>query len=324
MAPTDPMGAAVPLDPVIASVLDMMAANGAPAMSTGTPEQAREGFRQMTVGLRDPATLAEVASAEDGTVDGAVGQIRSRTYRPTVSGNCPTLLFIHGGGFVIGDLDTHDDHARRLCHDVGAVVVSIDYRLAPEAPFPAGYDDCAAAYRWLVAHVSELGGDPQRLAVAGDSAGGNLAAAVAIVARDEALPLAAQLLLYPAVDFAESDAYASRAQNAEGFFLTSDDMRWFGDNYLPDPSAAGDVRASVLRTPSLEGVAPAIVATAEYDPLRDEGEAYGKALADAGVQVVSHRYDGLIHGFFGLGPISPACAAAVTELCADLKGLLAG
>ena len=312
----------MPLDPVLASVLEMMAANGAPSLASGTPERARAGFRAMTVDLRDPATLAQVGSVEDGSVPGPAGAVPVRTYRPEGDAPHPTIVFFHGGGFVIGDLDTHDDHARLLSRDVDAVVVSVDYRLAPETPFPGGYDDCLAAYRWVVEHVADLGGDVHRIAVAGDSAGGNLAAAVALAARDAGLPLRAQLLLYPAVDFVQGDTHASRVQNAEGYLLTAEDMRWFGDHYLADVAHAEDPRASVLKAPDLSGVAPAVVATAEYDPLRDEGDAYAAALEAAGVPVVHRRYDGLIHGFFGLGPISPACASAVSELCADLAGLL--
>ena len=312
----------MPLDPVLASVLDLMAASGSPSLASGSPEQARAGFRAMTVGLRAPGSLAEVGSVEDDTVEALGGPVRVRTYRPATEGPHPTVVFFHGGGFVIGDLETHDDHARLLCRDVDAVVVSVDYRLAPETPFPGGYDDCLAAYRWVVEHAADLGGDVTRLAVAGDSAGGNLSAAVALAARDAGSPLRAQLLLYPSVDLVEGDGHASRVENATGYLLTADDMRWFGDHYLTDVADAEDPRASVLKTPDLSGVAPAVVATAEFDPLRDEGEAYADALEAAGVQVVRRRYDGLIHGFFGLGPISPACAAAVTELCADLKALL--
>jgi len=310
----------VPLDPVIASVLDMMAASGAKSIASGTPEQAREGFRAMTVGLRDPASLAQVGEVSERTITGPAGELPVRVYRPLADGPHPTIVFFHGGGYVIGDLDTHDDHARLLCRDVDAVVVSVDYRLAPEAPFPAGLEDCVAAYRWVVEHAADLGGDVTRLAVAGDSAGGNLSAATAVAARDAGLPLAAQLLIYPGVDFVESQEHPSRIENASGYFLTAEDMAWFGGHYLQG-SAPEDPRASVLRA-DLTGVAPAVVGTAEYDPLRDEGEAYAAALGRAGVAVVQHRYPGLIHGFFGLGPISPACADATAELCADLKALL--
>ena len=312
----------MPLDPPLAAVLDMMGASGAPSLVNGTPEQARAHFRVMTVDLRDPAHLAPVGSIEQGVVPGPAGDVPIRTYRPATEGPHPTVVFFHGGGFVIGDLDTHDDHTRLLCQQVDAVVVSVDYRLAPETPFPGGFDDCLAAYRWVVEHAADLGGDVSRLAVAGDSAGGNLSAAVALAARDAGLPLKAQLLLYPCVDFVESEDHASRVENASGYFLTSEDMKWFGDHYLSDVAHLEDPRASVLKAPDLSGVAPAIVATAEYDPLRDEGEAFAAALEQAGVPVVQHRYDGLIHGFFGLGHVSPACGAAITELCADLKRLL--
>ncbi len=312
----------MPLDPVLATVLDLMAASGSPSLASGTPEAARAGFRAMTVGMRAPGSLAEVGSVEDGVVDGPAGPVPVRTYRPGTGGPHPTVVFLHGGGFVIGDLDTHDDHARLLCRDVDAVVVSVDYRLAPETPFPGGYDDCLAVYRWVVEHAADLGGDVSRLAVAGDSAGGNLAAAVALAARDAGSPLRAQLLLYPSVDLVEGDDHGSRVENATGYLLTAEDMRWFGDHYLSDVAQAEDPRASVLKAPDLSGVAPAVVAVAEFDPLRDEGEAYASALEAAGVPVVRRRYDGLVHGFFGLGPISPACAAAVDELCGDLRSLL--
>ena len=312
----------MPLDPATAAVLQMMADTNAPPMSNGTPEQARAGFRFMTVDLRDPAHLAQVGSIEDRTVPGGAGDVRARVYRPTTPGPHPTIVFFHGGGFVIGDIDTHDDHTRLLCRDVDAVVLSVDYRLAPETPFPGGYEDCLAATLWAVEHAEELGGDPTRVAVAGDSAGGNLSAAVTLGAREQGVGLAAQLLLYPAVDFIESEEHPSRVENAEGYFLTEADMRWFGDHYVPDPGRRSDPYASVLRHPDLTGLPPAVVGTAEYDPLRDEGEAYAAALDKAGVPVTVRRFDGLIHGFVGLGHVSPASAEAARVLCADLKALL--
>ena len=312
----------MPLDPPVKAVLDMLAASGTPmSMRNGGPEQAREGFRTMTYGLRDPATLAPVRSVEDRTVE---GRIPVRIYRPDVDGPVPTVVFLHGGGFVIGDLDTHDDHARLISLLVEAVVVSVDYRLAPEHPFPAGLEDCLAATRWAAASIGELGGDADRLALAGDSAGGNLSAAVALVAQEEGAPrIAAQLLLYPGVDFREDDGlHPSRVENGEGLFLTADDMRWFREQYLHDEAHAGDPRASVLLAPDLTGLPPAVIGTAEYDPLRDEGEAYAAALEAAGVKVVLRRYDGLIHGFFGMGTWSEASAAAVKDICEELRALL--
>ena len=311
----------MPVDPQIAGLLAMMESSGRPPMSTGTPEQAREGFRMLTVGLRDPNTLAPVRAVEPVELSGG---IPARIYRPDVDGPVPTVVFLHGGGFVIGDLETHDDQARLVCAEVGAVVLSVDYRLAPEHPWPAGLEDCLAATRWAFAHVDELGGDPSRVAVGGDSAGGNLSAAVALQLRgDDSARLAAQLLVYPATDFENSVAHPSRQQNGKGYLLTEDDMEWFGEQYVPEGADRRDPRLSVLHAPDLSGLPPAVLATAEYDPLRDEGEAYADALEAAGVTVVRHRYDGMVHGFFGLGPISPAAEEACREICADLKRLLA-
>lgn len=312
----------MPLDPVIASILDLMTSAGVPSIAAGTPEQARHGMRAMTVDVRDPATLAPVRETRELLVPGPAGDLPARLYLPEVAGPVPTVVFFHGGGFVIGDLETHDDHARLLCHQAGVAVLSIDYRLAPEHPFPAAYDDCLAATVWAVAHIDQLGGDADRLAVAGDSAGGNLAAAVALSARDAGITLKAQLLLYPATDFREDETHPSRLENAEGFFLTAEDMAWFGNAYTPDPALRLHPRASVLLAPDLAGVAPAVVCTAEFDPLRDEGNAYAKALAAAGVEVRYTEFAGLIHGFYGLGVYVPAAAEAVAALNADLKDLL--
>jgi acetyl esterase len=306
----------VPLDPDLTWVLAIM--NAGPAAHTGTPAKARADFRAGAVDLRDPATKAQVRAVEETTYPAAEGERAARVYRPFVEGPAPTILFVHGGGFVIGDLDTHDDQARLLCAEVGAVVISVDYRLAPENPFPAGHLDVVSAVRHVVATVDSLGADASRIAIAGDSAGGNLSAGAAVVARDEGLPLAAQLLIYPGTDFSRTE-YPSRVENAEGYFLTVADMEWFDGLYAADPT---DPRASVLLQPDLTGVAPAVVATAECDPLRDEGEAYAAALQRAGVRVVARRYNGLIHGFFGLGHVNNASDKASREICADLKELL--
>jgi acetyl esterase len=312
----------MPLDPATAGVLELLASSGSASMSAGTPEQARAAFRFMTVDLRNPATLAAVRSVDDVVLPGPAGELAARVYRPEADRPLPTVVFFHGGGFVIGDLDTHEDHCRQLAADLPAVVLSVAYRLAPEDPFPAAYEDCLAATGWAGEHVAELGGDAAALVVAGDSAGGNLAAAVALAVRDGGPQLAAQLLIYPAVDFRDGDHHPSRTVNGEGLFLTAADMRWFGDAYVPTIEHRNDPRASVLVSPDLRGVAPAVVLTAEYDPLRDEGEAYADALQSAGIDVDLRRYDGLIHGFFGMGPVSPAAAAAVQDGCAALRALL--
>jgi acetyl esterase len=312
----------MPLDPQIAGLLQLMEQLGAPPLSNGTPVDARAGMRAMAVDMRDPTTLAPVRSVENATVPGPAGELPIRTFRPEADGPVPTVVFFHGGGYVIGDLDTHEDQTRLLCRDVGGVVVSVDYRLAPEAKFPAGYDDCLAATRYVAEHIDDFGGDSSRLVVAGDSAGGNLAAAVAIACRDAGGPaLAAQLLIYPTVDFDADGGYPSRVENAEGYFLTEADSLWFHDHYVPADFDVNDVRASVIRA-DLRGVPPAVVGTAEFDPLRDEGDAYAEKLREAGVEVRLHRFPGLIHGFYAFGGVSAAAAEAVRTLNADLRELL--
>jgi acetyl esterase len=315
----------VPVDPNVANLLQLIAAAGRPEIWQSTPADARAGLRTLMVDFRDPSTLAPVRSVTDATV---AGSIPVRVYRPEVDGPVPTVVFFHGGGFVIGDLDTHDGVCRLLSKDVGAVVVSVDYRLAPEHRFPAAVEDADAALRWVVDHVDEYGGDRARIAVAGDSAGGNLAAVAAQLAHADGIELAAQLLVYPAVDFL-SDDYPSRIENAEGYFLTLKDSHWFAEQYTGHRAAdprdvefASDRRLSPLLAPSLAGLPPAIVATAEYDPLRDEGDAYAAALEKAGVRVDHRCFPGLIHGFYGLEQMSPAIADATAWINARLKDLL--
>ncbi len=314
----------MPLDPQIAVILKFLADSGAPSMSSSTVEHARAGFRAGTVGVRNPATLAQVRSVEDTTVPGAEGPRAARIYRPDVDGPVPTMVFFHGGGYVVGDIETHDDQARLICRDGEMVVVSVDYRLAPEHKFPAGHEDCVAATRWAAANIGDLGGDAARLVVGGDSAGGNMAATVALACRADGPALAAQFLIYPGIEVAEDADYPSRVENAEGYFLTADDMRWFRDQYLPADVDLADPRLAPIHAPDLSGAAPAVIGVGEFDPLRDEGLAYGKALADAGVEVVVRRYDGMIHGFFGFTTYSAAAAEAVTDMITALRDLLAG
>ncbi|WP_035857863.1 alpha/beta hydrolase [Cryptosporangium arvum] len=306
----------MPVDPSIEPILALINSPGMPALGAGTPEEARRNFRGITIDVRDPSTLVPVASISDVTV----GSLPGRVYRPDGDGPVPTVVFFHGGGFVLGDVDTHDDHARWICREVGAVVLSVGYRLAPESPWPGPVDDALSAVRWASEHIDALGGDASRIAVAGDSAGGNLAAVVAQDCRDAGGPaIAAQLLIYPATDFVEE--FPSLAQNAHGYFLTGTDMAWFSANYLPPTAEKADPRLSPLRG-RLEGLPPAVVVTAEFDPLRDAGEAYATALAAAGVPTRAHRFDGLIHGFFGLAAASPAAEKALRTSCASLRELL--
>ena len=312
----------MPLDPGTAALLQMIDAAPYPPMHEGTPQDARRAFRAMTVDLVSPEARIPVGSVEDVEVAG----LRARLYRPEGAGPFPTLVFFHGGGFVIGDLDTHDQTCRSFCSGASIAVLAVDYRLAPEARFPAAVDDALAAATWAADHLADLGGTDV-LAVGGDSAGGNLAAVVAQSLRER---VSAQVLLYPTTHLVGD--YPSRTENAEGYFLDLPTMLWFSAQYLGagDPAdlattgiAPDDVRHSPLLG-DLEGLAPAVIATAEYDPLRDEGEAYADLLEKAGVSVEQVRYDGLVHGFIDMGVMSPAAAAALTDVVARTKTLLHG
>ena len=245
------------LDPTIKALLGAMAAMNAPPMSQGTAQHAREQFRTLTVGLRQPQWVVPVGNVEDTTFAGPTRELAARVYWPESARGIdpvPTILFIHGGGHVLGDLDTHDNQARALCRDTESVVVSIEYRLAPEDPWPAATDDCFAASSWIFENITGFGGDAQAVGVAGDSAGGNLAAVTAVRSRDAGRNFRAQLLIYPAVDFSFEGPYPSRFELAEGYFLTLDDMAWFGMQYAgkgapPASSATWSMTASA-RTPS--------------------------------------------------------------------------
>jgi acetyl esterase len=303
----------MPIDPDLAGLLSLLDA-GTP-MAEQTPEEGRTAFRRLTVDFRKPEWVVEVGAVADTVVPGAAGDLAARVYRPEGDGPFPTVVFFHGGGFVIGDLDTHDNLARTLCRRTTSVVVSLAYRLAPEHPFPHGVDDCVAATRWIQAHLEEYGGTT-RLAVAGDSAGGNLAA----VATQHVPGLSAQLLLYPGTD-GETGEHPSREENGSGYFLDLPTMEWFVRHYGPqDPE---DPRFAPLQG-RLEGLPPAVVVTAELDPLRDEGEAYAAALEKAGVPVVQRRYDGMIHGFMDMGAFSAAAMAATEDAIDLFAGVLNG
>jgi acetyl esterase len=261
-------------------------------------------------------------------VKGAAGPLAARVYRVS-SETSPTVVFFHGGGWVAGDLETHDRQARLLAIETGAVVVSVDYRRPPETRFPGAFEDGFAAVRDVIARIAEFGGDAARVGVAGDSAGGNLAAAVAIACRDAGINLAAQLLVYPVTDVAgnyadlnENARFPSRAENAEGYFLSRAVMEWFAGHYLDDARDGADWRVSPLRAKSLAGLAPAIVCTAWFDPLRDEGKAYAEALAAAGVATRYYHGAGLIHGYFGLGEASQTARLEAQRARADFRALL--
>ena len=304
----------MPLDPALNGMLDQLVAAGGPTLREAGVEQGRQMLQMMAMLEGDPT---EVARVENLTIN---GNIPARAYAASTDASLPIVIWYHGGGFVIGDLETADRTCRKLAVGTGALVVSIDYSLAPEHPFPAGPDDCFTALRWVVDHAAELGGDPSRVAIGGDSAGGNLAAVTALQARDEGLLLRCQLLVYPVTDATMSSS--SYEENAEGYLLTRDSMGWFIDHYLSGGADAKDPRVSPLYADDVRGVAPALIITAEFDPLRDEGEAYGERLRDAGVDVEARRFDGQIHGFFGLGSITPAANEAIDLAVARLKAAL--
>ncbi len=313
-----------PLDPVIAEIIPKLPLRDPATM---TPQSARDALRALAA-ARAAIPPPPVTSVKDITVKGAAGPLAARVYR-NGQDKSPTVVFFHGGGWVAGDLETHDRQARLLVIETGAVVVSVDYRRPPETRFPGAFEDAFASVRDIVKRIDQFGGDLKRIGVAGDSAGGNLAAAVAIACRDEGIALAGQLLVYPVIDAAgnyadakENARYPSRSENAEGYFLSRAVMEWFAGHYLDDTKHGTDWRVSPLRAKSLAGLAPAIVTTAWFDPLRDEGKAYADALKAAGVATKYYDGPGLIHGYFGLGEASEAARQEAQRARADFKTLL--
>ncbi len=303
------------LDPQAQKLVDAMAALNLKPVEDSTPEEARESMRTRTAGL---GPFEEVAAVSEHRVPVQGGLITVRLYSPGGAGPHPVLVFYHGGGWVIGDLDTHDGICRSLTNAAGCVVASVDYRLAPEAKYPAAAEDSYAALRWLVANAAGLGIDPRRVAVGGDSAGGNLSTVVALMARDRGGPaLVSQVLIYPVTNH-DLDTGSYR-ENATGFVLTREAMRWFWRHYLARAEEGREPYASPLMAPSLAGLPPALLITAEHDPLRDEGEAYADRLRDAGVLVTLIRYDGMFHGFLRMTRFLDKARAAVDEVGGSLR-----
>jgi len=287
----------MPLDPQARFVLEAMAATGFELSPVHTPVALRERMAQN----RAAAEPEPVGAVEDRTFPGPDGDpVVVRITSPAgAEGPLPVVVFFHGGGWVIGGIDSHDGTVRQMVNRTGMIWASVEYRLAPEHPFPAGLHDCYAALEWVAATAASFGGDPGRLAVAGDSAGGNLAAAVALMARDRGGPaLRFQLLVYPCTD-TDPDRWPSMTENAEGYMLTRPMMDWFYDHTFA-PEHRRDPYAAPVHADDLGGLPPGLLITAEFDPLRDEGEHYGERLRAAGVDCTVTRYDGMFHGFFGM------------------------
>ena len=303
----------MPVHPQAQAMIDRTLALNLPPASQMTIKQLRDNARERSAALsRD-----DVASVREYRVPSVNGDVLVRVFTPTGTAPMPALVYFHGGGWVTGDVDTHEGICRTLANAAGCVVASVDYRCAPEFTFPTAADDAYAATAWVAREAVALGVDAGRVAVCGDSAGGNLAAVVALMARDRGGPrLTFQALVYPVTD-CDFDTVSYR-ENADGYLLTRDSMRWYWDQYAPGAFDRTNPYAAPMRAASLAGLPPALVITAEYDPLRDEGEAYATRLAAAGVPVSHTRYPGMIHAFFRFTDSIDAARAAVAEVVAAL------
>jgi acetyl esterase len=309
----------MPLDPQAQKVVDALAALNLKPFKDSTPAEARESMRSRTAAL---GPFEEVAAVTDHRVPVAGGEITVRVYKPAGMGPHPVLVFYHGGGWVIGDLYTHDGICRAMVNAAGCAVASVDYRLAPEFKYPVPVEDSYAGLLWVVANATRLGLDPARIAVGGDSAGGNLAAVMSLLARDRRGPrLLLQILVYPVTNY--DFGTASYRENATGFVLTTEDMRWFWRHYLSREEQGREMMASPIQAKSLADLPPALVITAGCDPLRDEGEAYAARLRDAGVAVTLTRYPGMFHGFLRMTRILDQSRVLLDEIAGALKKALA-
>jgi acetyl esterase len=305
----------VPLDPQLQAMRDQRERDNVPPLYTMSLTDARAAD---LASIRDsggePEPVHEVANLK---IAGPGGELPLRLYRPTSERPLPALLYFFGGGWVLGTIDTADGVSRSLANSSGALVVVVGYRLAPEHRFPAAIDDCYATVRWVAGHAEEIGADPARLAVGGDSAGGNLAAGVALRARADGPALVGQLLVYPNTDQLADDQSMRAADDP--FLFNRHSVAWYRRHYLTNPGDAANPLASPLRAQSLAGLPPALVITAEYDPLRDQGEAYARRLADDGVQVELSRYRGMAHGFFTMAGTVDASRAAIAQAASRLR-----
>jgi acetyl esterase len=307
------------LHPEIQLLLALRTLNGMSSLTSGTPSFTRERLRREA--RVHGGALFEVGAVRDLQVDGAEGPLAARHYAPAKPDGAPLLLFLHGGGFVVCDLDTHDGACRVLCRDAGLHVLSVAYRLAPEHRFPAAVEDARAALRWTHRHAATLGADPERVSIGGDSAGGNLATVATQLAAQHGEPApCAQLLIYPAVDRAEERPSLKLFER--GFFLTAGDIAWFNGHTVGPDVELANPWVSPLRCASLAGLPPALIVTAAFDPLRDEGEAYAAALQKAGSRAELWRVPGMVHGFINMVGPSAAALAATVEMARRFRALL--
>ena len=306
----------MPLDPQVKAMLDAAQELGLPPLHECSVEEARDRAVKMRPMDATPAPVGQVANV---SIPGPAGDLPIRIYSPEGKGPFPVLVYFHGGGYVVCNLDTHDQLCHELCNKSDAMIISVDYRLAPENKFPAAIDDCLAATRWLGENAEDLNGDASRIAVAGDSCGGTLATVTNIRIRDEGGPaLCGQLLIYPITDYYDPPSQ-SYLDNADGYFLTRDGMKWFLDHYLSDPAEGHHPHVSPLRCSDVSGLAPAYVITAEFDQLRDEGDNYAQRLKEAGVDTVHKPYPGMIHGFYSQIGVLDRTEQAINESCDWLK-----
>jgi acetyl esterase/lipase len=307
------------LDPDMKTLLDQMAAAKLQSFHQMTPTAAREQMKRR-VSAGDPVPVGRV---EDRMIPGPNGEIPIRIYTPDGNGPFGALVYFHGGGWVVGNIEMTDQPCRMITKAAGCVTVSVDYRLAPEHKFPAGPEDCYAATKWVANNATALGCDPSRIAVGGTSAGANLAAAVALMARDRSAPnVAYQLLVYPATR-RELDTPSHKQFATDGYYILSRaDMEWFWGHYLASEADAANPYACPARAKSLAGLPPALVITAEFDPLRDEGESYAARLREEGVATILKRYDGVTHGFFGMPSAVEKSRVAIAEASAALRAAI--
>lgn len=309
----------MPLNPAVQGLLEQVAAQNSPPLPTQGVELVRQGYVAARGFLSEKP---EVANVEDRMLPGPAGDIPVRIFTPVGEAPYPILVYYHGGGWVIGDLETSDGISRSFANAASCIVVAVDYRLAPENKFPAAVDDAFAALSWVAEHAAEIGGDANRIAAGGESAGANLTAVIAQLAKEAGGPaLAYQILAYPVTNFAfDTESYQ---ENGDDYYLTQESMRWFWSLYLNNESEGTDPKASPLLREDVGGLPPGIVVTPEYDPLRDEGEAYGKRLQEAGIDFEILRAEGMIHDFLGMTNILPEAKQVIETLGGKLQAAFA-